>query len=898
MEVKIMKKICVLFCMSLCLVLMLQLGSFADTPAFSEDEFYDILEEAEALAVLYTNLEWSPQSAEDNTFLQNFIEDQNINYSLHNLEDGSGMRVIGGLSRPDAFMKLLEQYFSSEVITGFPAPYSVKLDYEKDQTYYGFEIVMPSENGEYDSFETGYTITQFTDKCVKCEMSVTFANNVKKTFEYVYEKQEETGRWVFTSFATRRMLENEIKNEEAKSSTVGGNAGFLGMAGMVAVAALVLIMLRNRKTVRVSCIVLCFIMTFTVAVNLTACVKSSDVAPAATATPDSDERTPEPGNTDNSPDDTPDATPEESPDPSEVKTADGWSYTLISDELGETTAKLFRCSLEGPEIVVPSEIGGFKVSKTWSTLFDENGNAEKITKITIPCIEIAKGSFKKLTNVSEVVIDGEMAPISVLKTMFGSAFSKSKVTKITVENGKAGDSFFEGLENLKEVVFKGNISQIGDKAFRGCAALETVDAHGIVKIGNNAFEGCKALKAVPSADSVQAAGQDSFKGCSSVKNIDLPCLTSVADNAFSGCTSLKKAVLTSVKEIGKNAFSGDALLKVIEIPKAETVNDGAFAGCAALERADMTAVKTVSDGAFSGCTALKSFTFNSIENIGAEAFKGCASLETISFPAKITTLGEKAFSGCSSVTELVLPEVETKPGEKAFDGFTALKKISFETPAAAKSFAAEKRADGSYSDNSAFGRLDSAEIVFSDDTEAIPNGMFANTHLYGTVTVKGAALKSVGGAAFQYCTHMEEIIIPETIEVVCDSAFEWCLALKKAELPAALISIGDRAFNACCSLTAINLPANVSTIGKYAFASCDRVTEVNLPASITEIPEGAFKGCADLKVFSHPCSKVGKMAFAFCTSLESVDFYGTPEFGEDVFKCCFDLYPDVFHRIR
>ncbi|MCR5055889.1 MAG: leucine-rich repeat domain-containing protein [Clostridia bacterium] len=893
-----MKKICVLFCMSLCLVLMLQLGSFADAPAFSEDEFYDILKEAEALAVLYTDLEWSPQSAEDNTFLQNFIEDQNINYSLHNLEDGSGMRVIGGLSRPDAFMKLLEQYFSSEVITGFPAPYSVKLDYEKDQTYYGFEIVMPSENGEYDSFETGYTITQFTDKCVKCEMSVTFANNVKKTFEYVYEKQEETGRWVFTSFATRRMLENEIKNEKAKSSTVGGNAGFLGMAGMVAVAALVLIMLRNRKTVRVSCIVLCFIMTFTVAVNLTACVKPSDVAPAATATPDPDERTPEPGNTDNSPEDTPDATPEESPDPSEVKTADGWSYTLISDESGETTAKLFRCSLEGPEIVVPSEIGGFKVSKTWSTLFDENGNAEKITKVTIPCIEIAKGSFKKLTNVSEVVIDGEMAPVSVLKAMFGTAFSKNKVTKITVENGKAGDSFFEGLENLKEVVFKGNISQIGDRAFRGCAALETVDAHGIVKIGNSAFEGCKALKAVPSADSVQAAGQDSFKGCSSVENIDLPCLTSVADNAFSGCTSLKKAVLTSVKEIGKNAFFGDALLKVIEIPKAETVNDGAFAGCAALERADMSAVKTVSDGAFSGCTALKSFTFNSIENIGAEAFKGCASLEKIDFPAKIKSLGEKAFSGCSSVTELVLPEVGTRPGSRAFDGLTALKKISFATPAAAKSFAAEKRADGSYSDDSAFGRLDSAEIVFSDDTEAIPNGMFANTHLYGTVTVKGAALKSIGEAAFQYCTHMEEIIIPETIEVVSDSAFEWCLALKKAELPAALKKIGDRAFNACCSLTAINLPANVSAIGKYAFASCDRVTEVKLPAGITEIPEGAFKGCADLKSFSHTCTKVGNMAFAFCTSLESVDFGGTPVLGEDVFKCCFDLYPDVFHRIR
>ena len=894
-----MKRIVLLACLMLSLILTLPVVAFAEAPAFSEGEFFEILEEAEALAVLYTDLEWSPQSPENNTLLQNFIEDQNINYSLYNVEDGSGLRVIGGLSRPDAFMKLLGQYFSSEVISGFPAPYSVKLDYEKNQTYYGFDLVMPSENGEYDSFKTDYKITQFSDKCVKCEMTATFANDVRRSFEYVYEKQEETGRWVFTSFTTRRMLEHEITNAKTEGNSGGGFAGFLGMAGMIAVAALALILLRNRKFAKVSCFVLCLMLTLTVAVNLTACVKPSGDAPEATVAPAADDPTPEPKNTDenSNTEDTPDAAPEETPDPSEVKTADGWSYTLFQDESGVTVAKLVKCSLEGPEIVVPAEIGGFKVSKTGSTLFDENGNTEKITKVTVPDIEIARGAFKKMTNVSEVVIDGEMAPISVLKTMFGTSFSKNIVTKITVENGKAGDSFFEGLEKLKEVVFKGNISQIGDKTFRGCAALEKVDAQGVIKIGNNAFEGCSAMKSVPSADSVETVGKNAFNGCASLEEIDLPRVTSVAEYAFKGCESLKKAVLTSAKAIGKDAFSGDAILKVIEIPKAETIHDGAFAGCAAIEIAEMPSVKTVSERAFSDCAALKTVTFNAIESIGAEAFQGCASLEEINFPAKIKTLGAKAFAGCSSVTELVLPEVGTRPGNKAFDGCT-LKKITFVTPAAAACFAAEKRADGSYSDDSAFGRLDSTEIVFSDETEAIPEGMFAKTQIYGTATIKGAGLKSIGEAAFQYCAHMEAIEIPETVEEIGDSAFDWCLALKGAELPAGLIKIGDRAFNACCSLTVIDLPANVTSIGKYAFASCDRVTEVKLSAGIKEIPEGAFKGCADLKSFSHACNKVGNMAFAFCTSLESVDFGGNPELGEDVFKCCFELYPNIFHRIR
>ena len=57
-----MKRIVLLACLMLSLILTLPLVAFAEAPAFSEGEFFEILEEAEALAVLYTDLEWSPQS--------------------------------------------------------------------------------------------------------------------------------------------------------------------------------------------------------------------------------------------------------------------------------------------------------------------------------------------------------------------------------------------------------------------------------------------------------------------------------------------------------------------------------------------------------------------------------------------------------------------------------------------------------------------------------------------------------------------------------------------------------------------------------------------------------------------------------------------------------------------
>ena len=51
-----MKRIVLLACLMLSLILTLPVVAFAEAPAFSEGEFFEILEEAEALAVLYTEL--------------------------------------------------------------------------------------------------------------------------------------------------------------------------------------------------------------------------------------------------------------------------------------------------------------------------------------------------------------------------------------------------------------------------------------------------------------------------------------------------------------------------------------------------------------------------------------------------------------------------------------------------------------------------------------------------------------------------------------------------------------------------------------------------------------------------------------------------------------------------
>ena len=54
--------------------------------------------------------------------------------------------------------------------------------------------------------------------------------------------------------------------------------------------------------------------------------------------------------------------------------------------------------------------------------------------------------------------------------------------------------------------------------------------------------------------------------------------------------------------------------------------------------------------------------------------------------------------------------------------------------------------------------------------------------------------------------------------------------------------IGDNAFQGCTSLTSITLPNSITTIGEYAFRRCHSLISISLPDGCS-IGEGAFEGC-------------------------------------------------------
>ena len=78
------------------------------------------------------------------------------------------------------------------------------------------------------------------------------------------------------------------------------------------------------------------------------------------------------------------------------------------------------------------------------------------------------------------------------------------------------------------------------------------------------------------------------------------------------------------------------------------------------------------------------------------------------------------------------------------------------------------------------------------------------------------------------------------------SAFEGCTGLASIELPNSVTSIGYSAFEGCTGLASIELPNSVTYILHGAFSHCSSLASIELPNSVTFIIDGAFSYCTGL----------------------------------------------------
>lgn len=105
-----------------------------------------------------------------------------------------------------------------------------------------------------------------------------------------------------------------------------------------------------------------------------------------------------------------------------------------------------------------------------------------------------------------------------------------------------------------------------------------------------------------------------------------------------------------------------------------------------------------------------------------------------------------------------------------------------------------------------------------------------------------------------------------------ESAFDECSKLTSLIIPNTVTSIGNYAFCECEELTSLTIPNSVKSIGYYAFDSCNRLTSIIIPNSVTTIDGYAFAGCDELAsiTIGTGVTYIGEYMFMFCDRLTSI----------------------------
>ena len=471
---------------------------------------------------------------------------------------------------------------------------------------------------------------------------------------------------------------------------------------------------------------------------------------------------------------------------------------------------------------------------------------------------------------------------------------------------------------IKQIEIENGVTSIGNCAFRDCNSLSSITIpNSVTSIGTDAFAHCYNLSSVTIPSSVTSIGDMVFMCCYGLTSIivqkDNPkydsrndCNAIIETNSNTLIVGCQNTVIpNSVTNIAGHSFTDCHSLTSITIPESVTsIQNGAFSFCPGLtsiivekdnpkydSRNDCNAIiETNSNTLIAGCK--NTVIPNSVTNISGYAFYGCSSLTSITIPGSVTSVGDNAFFSCTKLTNItvekgnkkydsrnncnaiietnsntlivgckntVIPNSVTSIGKNAFNGSDI---SSINIPNSVTSIASSAFSNTQWYNSQPNGVIYAGSVLYR-----YKGTMPANTHI---VIKEGT--KGIAEGAFNSCSNLSSITIPNSVTNIGEWAFGSCSGLTSVTIPNSVTSIGSYAFSYCSGLTSITIPKSVSSIGICTFRDCTSLTSVTIPNSVTTIENYAFSGCSGLTSVTIPNSvtDIGSYAFYSCTGLSSI----------------------------
>ncbi len=180
-------------------------------------------------------------------------------------------------------------------------------------------------------------------------------------------------------------------------------------------------------------------------------------------------------------------------------------------------------------------------------------------------------------------------------------------------------------------------------------------------------------------------------------------------------------------------------------------------------------------------------------------------------------------------------------------------------------------------------------VVLGDSTDSIGNSAFRQDSLLTTIHLQSdypylfsttnklpASLKKIGDFAFDGCTQISTINIPDSslLTTIGNSAFKNCTSLTTITIPDSVTKIGQYAFYNCTQLHTVNYNADSCYSLYHVFDSCSSLTTFNIGNHVRILPIYTLAGCRGVTSITIPKSIkiIGHHPFNNCTNLSTVNF--------------------------
>ncbi len=486
-------------------------------------------------------------------------------------------------------------------------------------------------------------------------------------------------------------------------------------------------------------------------------------------------------------------------------------------------------------------------------------------------------------------------------------------------NYSIGARAFAGCTSLSTVVinyleYGMEPFQLGKEAFMDCWALTSIvlpKHEGFTSLNYGTFRNCTSLTSIIIPNQIESIGEDAFYGCSALESLTIGTNVNMIENHAFANTALQFITELSMlpPQLGEGVFENvysayltippfssdsyysdeynwyqtiyDQSWNVEEVPdevidfEDEDVKQSLIEQLSDLdEDGEISKYEAmlVDRIAFSDPSSITTFDelqyFTGLSNI-QYVFDGCSSLESVILPSSLSYIGDYAFNNCSSLTSVVIPENVSMIGNNAF----------------------------SYSGITA--------ISIPENVRIIGIRAFMSFGGFNGSVVLPSSLLYIGYAAFTLNNNITTVEIPNSVVAICDYAFEGC-RLQHLFIPESVKKIGDSPFsrfylrtisvaesnpvfdsrdncNAIiksqtneliigCQYTVV--PNTVTSLRKEAFYGCSNntFTSIVIPNSVVSIGEEAFYFCNYLNTItlSESLEVIGKNCFGSCHHLSSI----------------------------